>query len=211
MSARVIGAELFAVRQDDCVVMSSLRYPCAPILGYCHTISCERAESHVEQDWADDVAAQAGAALAMIEGCIENCPSELWRAASSTMGYWYLVYHSLFFVDHDLSPQEREFRSVAFDVHEYELKQLEPPYTVPYAQDDLLGYVALCRERCRRVLDGLRDGHGPTLRGETRLGLSPVGVLLYNVRHVQHHVGQLNGLLREAGGAPVRWNRANGL
>jgi uncharacterized damage-inducible protein DinB len=37
-------------------------------------------------------------------------------------------------------------------------------------------------------------------------------LLLYNLRHVQHHVGQLNLLIRQAGAEPAAWvMRADGL
>lgn len=38
-----------------------------------------------------------------------------------------------------------------------------------------------------------------------QFGAALAGLLLYNMRHVQHGVAQLNLVLRQAGHAPPRW------
>jgi uncharacterized damage-inducible protein DinB len=35
--------------------------------------------------------------------------------------------------------------------------------------------------------------------------MGAVELLLYNLRHVQHHTAQLNLLIRQAGGEPAPW------
>ena len=60
----------------------------------------------------------------MLERAMDACPPELWSRPASQMGFWYLAYHSLFFLDYDFSPAAEVFCSAAFDVHEYELREL---------------------------------------------------------------------------------------
>jgi uncharacterized damage-inducible protein DinB len=43
------------------------------------------------------------------------------------------------------------------------------------------------------------------IAGSSTLNYSVLEILLYNLKHVQHHVGQLNLLLREETGQAADW------
>lgn len=153
------------------------------------------------------VARQFGGALSMLRHAIERCPPELWSRPSERMGYWYLAYHTLFFVDHDLHPADKPFRSPWFDTFEYELGDVAPPFEHVYAQEDLLAYLDRCSARVEQVLEAIRQGDPVQLRGGRRLDIPPLEVVLYELRHVQHHAAQMNALLRAEGVEPPRWVR----
>lgn len=150
---------------------------------------------------------QFGGALTMLRRAIEACPPSLWERASPRMGYWYLAYHALFFVDHDLHAADAGFESPWFDTFEYEMKDLAPPYENPYAREDLLTYLGQCLTKGREVLQSLGRGEPVHLRGSVRLDVPALEVVLYELRHVQHHAAQLNALLRSEGVEPPRWVR----
>jgi uncharacterized damage-inducible protein DinB len=69
----------------------------------------------------------------------------------------------------------------------------------------MLSYVDFCRKKCRELLARLTEEeiHQPWIDEPDELAASSVmnfsvyEILLYNMRHVQHHVGQLNLLLRQ--------------
>ncbi len=143
----------------------------------------------------------------MLKRAIESCPTSLWERPSDGMGYWYLAYHTLFFIDHDLHAAEAAFESPWFDRFEYELKELPPPYEDPYSKEDLLAYLDQCLAKARRVLWSLSRGESLDLRGGRRVDLRPLEVMLYELRHVQHHAAQMNALLRREGVEPPRWVR----
>lgn len=155
----------------------------------------------------DVVGRQFGAAFSMLGSAIEGCPPALWERPSQRMGYWYIAYHVLFFVDHDLHPADEEFRSASFDRYEYELKDVAPPFTEVYTQSEILGYLAHCRVKVEHVLSGLMKDEPLEVRGSDRLNMPVPEVVLYELRHVQHHAAQLNMLLRLEGLDPPRWVR----
>lgn len=150
---------------------------------------------------------QFGGALTMLRQSIEACPAELWERPAARMGYWYIGYHALFFVDHDLHPSAVEFTSPWFDEHEYELTDVPPPFENPYSKADILAYLDRCLSKVGEVLEALGRGGSPDLRGGRRLRIPAFEVVLYELRHVQHHAAQMNALLRAEGAEPPRWVR----
>ena len=52
---------------------------------------------------------QFGAAIDMLQNAMEACPDEFWGDRSREPQFWYLVYHTLFFLDIYLSELEEAF------------------------------------------------------------------------------------------------------
>jgi DinB family protein len=152
---------------------------------------------------------QLGAALDMLERAIESCPDVLWNRSSKQMGFWYIAYHTLWFVEFDFSLASDTFHSPAFDVHEYELREQAPPYEYPYSKADVSDYLNRCRGLCKRSIASLPE-FDRTSRGYHRKNVSFLEMVLGQIRHVQHHAAQLNLLLRqEVNDAPLWINRAS--
>src|SRR5262249_53413922 len=64
------------------------------------------------------------------------------------------------------------------------------------AQDETLAYVSICRQT---MLDALAAETAESLQGTSGFAYRPItrGELhVYNLRHVQHHTGQLSAYLR---------------
>ncbi len=160
-----------------------------------------------ESEVYESVWRQFGGAVEMLRRAIEACPDELWERHAETMGYWFLAYHTLFFVGFDLHPADEPYSSPPFDRFEYELQRVPPPYGVPYAKGDLLAYLEQTLQRVRTVVSGLRGGDSVEVRGSGRLGIPALEVVLYELRHVQHHAAQLNAWLRREGVEPPGWVR----
>jgi uncharacterized damage-inducible protein DinB len=79
-----------------------------------------------------------------------------------------------------------------------------------YTKAELLDYLRRCREKCRALTRGLTAERARALC-QLRWGeLSYAELLLYNLRHVQHHAGQLNLLLRQETDAAPGWVSAAG-
>lgn len=95
---------------------------------------------------------QFGAAIDMLENAMHACPDDLWSNADekpawikkSVVGFWYVVYHTLFWLDFIYRNRNRD------------------------------------------------SNRGAEL-------------LLYRMRHVQHHVAQLNLLLRQSVDSAPAW------
>jgi hypothetical protein len=149
---------------------------------------------------------QLAAALAMLENAVKACPDELWSRPAPEMGFWYLAYHTLFILDWDLSPAEATFTIPAFDAHRYEWENKRPPFEHPYSKADVASYLDLCRERLRRVVTSLSDDEH-SLNGCHRIDADAGELVVYHIRHVQHHAAQLNLLLRQNVNDAPRWVR----
>ena len=153
---------------------------------------------------------QFGAAIDSLEGAIQSCPETVWASGERWRQPWYLAFHTLFWLDLYLSESASDYAPPA----PFTRGELEPDVFPdrPYLKQELLGWLRQCRASLAARLS--RISTEGDLRRRCRLpwGEMELGeLLLYNLRHVQHHVGQLNLLIRQAGGEPPRWvARADG-
>ena len=147
---------------------------------------------------------QFGAAIDMLDNAIVVCPDPLWGDRSRRPEYWYLVFHTLFFLDLYLSPPGGDFAPPA----PFTLDELDPaaaPPDRPYTKDELLAYLRHGRRKCQSTLAALTDAQASE---RCRFGwgeVSRLELLLYNMRHVQHHAAQMNLVLRQAAGFAPGW------
>jgi hypothetical protein len=158
----------------------------------------------VDTTWKTIVWRQFGAAIDMLRNAVLACPPEVWSDGSRQPEFWYLVYHTLFWLDLYLSGPVEGFAPPP----PYTLSELDPAGPMPervYTRDELLAYLRHGRRKCRETIDGMTDeaaaerlrfGWGEATRAE---------LLLYNLRHVQHHTGQLNLILRQQTDSAPRW------
>ena len=146
--------------------------------------------------WKKIVWQQFGAAIDMLDNAISACPDDLWSDRSKRPEYWYLVYHTLFWLDLYLSgPVEGFAPSAPFTLDELDPAGLFPER--PYTKKELRAYLEHGREKCRASIDALTDA---SVDERHRFGwgeASYAELLLYNMRHVQHHAAQLNLILRQ--------------
>lgn len=148
---------------------------------------------------------QFGAAIDMIENAIVACPDDLWNDRSQRPEFWHVAYHSLFFLDLYLTGSLEGFAPPPpLTLNEVTARDEAPDEA--YTKQAMLTYVEHCRAKCRATIDGLTDEGAAVRRRFPWMELSVLELLFYNARHVQHHAGQLNMLLRQkTGAAPPRW------
>jgi DinB superfamily len=149
---------------------------------------------------------QYHAALAMLQEAIESCPPGLWADDGAVNPFWRVAYHALFYTDFYLQPSEHGF--VPWEGHRPGLQRFgtDPPPDAPrppYSIEELAGY-------CRRLGDGIDAAVDGLDLDAAESGFSwyPMSKLehqLVNIRHLQHHAGQLADRLRRTGGRGVDW------
>ncbi len=139
---------------------------------------------------------QFGASIDMLENALVACPDEIWGNRSEQPEYWYLVYHTLFWLDLYLSGSVEGFLPPA----PFTLDELDPVGLMPervYAKDELQTYLRHCRRKCRATIESLTDEKANKLSVFGWGEVSFAELLLDNMRHVQHHAAQLNLILRQ--------------
>lgn len=146
---------------------------------------------------------QFGAALDMLENAINACPDDQWSHASR---FWYIAYHTAFWTDYYLSdtPLENDYQPPKpFTLSEFEDGQL--PERV-YGKTEVLVFLHHARQRLQSQLQNNVQEKLLEKRFISEYkNFSLFELLLYNMRHVQHHAAQLNLLLRQGGITPPDW------
>jgi hypothetical protein len=163
--------------------------------------------------WKTAVWQQFGAAIDDLDNALRACPDELWRARLWNdpsqekfflPEFWYIVYHSLFWLDLYLTGAEEGFAPPPpFLLVEQD--EAGPLPERPYTKDELQAYLELCRQRCRDTIESLTDEEA---RRRCRFAWGEVSfaeLLLYSMRHVAGHAAQLNMLLGQKTGSAPGW------
>ena len=144
---------------------------------------------------------QFGATIDMLENALIACPEELWNTQSQ---FWYMGYHTLFYLDYYLSDDPDSFSPPApFTLSEFDPSDVMP--NIVYSKEQLLSYLEFGRQKCYDLIAGLTaEKVAKRFINEYR-NYSILEILLYNMRHVQHHVAQLNLLLRQGINEAPKW------
>ena len=146
-----------------------------------------------QKDLNNALWSQFGAAIDMLEESIQTCPRGVWEEKGV---FSFQAYHTLFFLDYYLSTDPVGFAPPSeFSYSEFD----EEPVIVIFPQEMLLKYLAACRQKAQTLILGLDEQLASQrwINESRTMDYSLFEILLYNLRHVQHHVGQLNLLLRQ--------------
>jgi hypothetical protein len=147
---------------------------------------------------------QYSAAIDMLLDAISICPDGVWFRADRKPLFWYTAYHSLFWLDLYLSGKVDGFTPPA----PFTLDELDPSGIIPekpYSKQEMTDYALVIREKCGRIFPNAEEAQ-LTRTCEVGWGqVSYVELLIDNLRHLQHHVGQLNTTLRMEAGTAARW------
>lgn len=139
---------------------------------------------------------QFEASLAMLDQCIRDCPDEHWDSPIAKYPFWLVAYHTLYCTDGYLvSSQDAWQPHPVF--HPAGRADIDAEYpSKRFTKQELGEYVRFCVGRARAVLgeETLESLEGPS--GFARLAFSRAELHLYNLRHIQHHSGQLGAFLR---------------
>ena len=148
----------------------------------------------MENSFKESLWKQFGASIDMLENAIILCPPEQWNTGSR---FWYNAYHCLFFLDYYLTMEPKLFSPpTPFALSEFEDVMPERVYE----KHELINYLQYNREKCHRLISGLTEEKllERWINVSGSMYYSVLEILLYNMRHVQHHAAQLNLLLRQA-------------
>jgi hypothetical protein len=135
---------------------------------------------------------QFGATIDMLENAISLCPENLWNDNR----FWYAAYHTIFYLDYYLSTHPDEFAPPS----PFNLSEFDPHGKMPeriYSKNELLDYLEFARKKGFDLINDLTDENAAKRFVNEYRNYSRFEIILYNMRHVQHHAGQFNLLLRQ--------------
>lgn len=147
---------------------------------------------------------QFGVAIDTLRDALRACPDELWEkslwedqpdqwVAPGFSTFWYLGYHTLFWLDLYLTGAEEGFAPPApFDLVEMNAGEVLPR---TYTREELLHYLEYCRRRCQETIGALTDEQAYRMCRFPWGELPFAELLLYTMRHVQEHAAQLHMFL----------------
>lgn len=166
----------------------------------------------MDTKWKTGLWQQVGASIDMLEKNIRACPDELWTASLWTEDpvqpvwsqVWYIVYHTLFWTDFYLYAKKEGFMPPP----PYTLDETDPAGVVPdrvYSKDEMLTYLAYCRNNCRETLLAMTDerAHEIVLTGMRDMPYFELQI--YNMRHLQEHGAQIALLIGQNTGYSPGW------
>ncbi|UOB18625.1 DinB family protein [Abyssalbus ytuae] len=136
---------------------------------------------------------QFGASIDMLENAIKLCPLEFWDTEKK---FWYISYHCLFWLDYYLTLDPINFEPPL----PFTLSEFDPYGTMPnrtYTKEELISYLQYCRKKCYDLVSAITEEIANSRWINDYKDYSVFEILLYNMRHVQHHSAQLNLLLRQ--------------
>jgi hypothetical protein len=158
---------------------------------------------------------QFGASIDMLRNIIALWPDQYWNLESKI---YYLSYHTFLFLDYYLTiPPTNYIAPLPFTmiptdkIPAYAIDDLLPNRL--YTKNELLECLQTSRQKSRHAIFGLTGENmkqpwidqPDDIAGSVTLKYSVLEILLYNLKHVQHHTGQLNLLLRQETGQAANW------
>lgn len=150
---------------------------------------------------------QYRSALAMFRAAVEQFPDELWNDPVHVNPTWRMAYHTLFYLHLYLTRTEPEFRPWEGAIPGAHFMDSElPPRADGSAacntKEEIVAYHDMLTAWLPAALAaddlGERSGFDWISMGRPELHV-------YNIRHAQHHIGQLAERLRAHGLGAVRW------
>lgn len=146
---------------------------------------------------------QLDPSLEMLKEVIELCPNELWYAESDTPPIWEQVYHTLFWFNEWLRDWSKQIEYPKFHVEEA-LEMKRPP-TGNISKEQIEGYMNKVVEDYKSFLSTV----SPESLLQEQVAFNEKWTIadrvLIQIRHIQHHVGYLNSVLRMKKEIPAEW------
>ena len=156
----------------------------------------------------EEIINQFKASIKMLIDTIGKCPDSLWNDERFDNKYWHIVYHTLFYASLYLSNTLEEF--IPWEKHKenYNLLDSRTRDNVPividsyFSKDEMIDYAG---QVIKKIELSINENQFNEPGGFYWLKMTRLGVQIYNIRHVQHHTGQLIERLRHEGVTGIKW------
>jgi len=148
------------------------------------------------------------ASLSMLRGVVDLCPDALWFDNKQRHSVWHIAYHATFYADLYTCINHKAFRHKEFHIdgcHSLDFKNSKGEILVEatgYPKPIVVDYI-----KSLEISIGDRIGQAK-LEDESGfpwIPMNKLGLHIYNIRHIQHHMAQLNERVVAVNGCGVGW------
>jgi hypothetical protein len=152
---------------------------------------------------------QFHASLKMLGQAIAGCPESLWDDRERKNRFWHICYHTLFYTHMYLQDSEKDF--IPWAKHRDNYNYLgplpwppheNPKIEDPYTKEEILEYFEVCEKQVDERIPIMNLGDES---GFFWLPFRKMELQFYNIRHIQHHVGQLYDRLTGRRNVKLEW------
>jgi hypothetical protein len=153
---------------------------------------------------------QFEAALCTLGTCVDRCPESAWHARVGNLAFCQLAFHTLFYTDFYLGPDEESFRRQLFHQEHGDIfrdyEELEDrPQVLLYDKTSIAIYLEHCRNKAAHEITSETADSLAARCGFPRRNMSRAELYVYNLRHIQHHAAQMSLRLRLDFGESIPW------
>jgi hypothetical protein len=128
---------------------------------------------------------QFGASIDMLRNAINACPDKLWGDTVKRTQYWYLAYHTLFWLDFYLTDNPDSYVPYKqIGLTEHDTGGIYPQRV--FTKEELISFLNHCREKCKRTISELTYEKANNSYKFGSLNLPFLELMLYNMRPAQH-------------------------
>lgn len=155
---------------------------------------------------------QFGASIDMLINAISNCPDNYFIMNKR---FYYLTYHAIVFLDYYLTIPPKDFSPILpFTIQQADKRPKESiGDMIPdkfYSKIELIDYLNASRSKCKKLVESLTESEILNVRftegnQDGDMDYPILEILLYNLRHTQHHTGQLNLIIRQDLNKHMEW------
>jgi hypothetical protein len=155
---------------------------------------------------------QFGASIDMLISTITNCPDDYFETNTR---FYYIAFHATLFLDYYLTIPPAEFTPLLActskpieEIPKEAIGDMIPDKI--YAKQEVIDYLKNSREKCKNLIYSITEKTANRRFYEGNdsndMDYPIIEIILYNLRHTQHHTGQLNLLLRQDFDTHMKWS-----
>ena len=147
---------------------------------------------------------QFGAAIDTMENAINHCPDEHWIDDTKFYQIWYMASHTIFWLDYYIDEDKDTFQPP----EPFGMEEMDPAGVIPdppYSKEQLLTYLEYGREKTRKRILNMTEQQAAKTYKFRKADLTMSELILYIMRHIQHHAAQMNLLMRQKADTAPGW------
>ena len=149
------------------------------------------------------------ATLEMLNQAIIQCPDNMWADENFDNQFWQIAYHALFYTHLYLQSTEEDFTPWKMHYENaHRFSAPEPALTGEgdsegfYQKEEMLEFLDFCRQE---IGEKVAELDLEAASGFDWIPFNKQELQFYNIRHLQHHTGELCKRLGTIAGVDIKW------